>query len=212
MPVQFSVVLGILPQKVIRFKTLVISFRWYNFSKKLFSNYGIIKVTLKSHTQNSSLMPFCYSGVFGVWVGRCMQRLTLFLKKIWKFSNLILSQKKKKILSQFLQYVPKSPSLALDIIIGHQDGHFKRSFHPSSFHCPGLKNVPPYMIWWLLFTAEIHSQPELKASIVHLGVPESNLVQVGLTGLDCPSQCPTSLLQLFYHRSYFLWKHWGLRT
>lgn len=51
-------------------------------------------------------------------------------------------------------HVQKSPSLELGIIIGHQDGHLKISFHPSCSHCPGLKNVPPYLVWCLLFTGD----------------------------------------------------------
>lgn len=60
-------------------------------------------------------MPFCYSGLSGVWVGGCMQRLTLFLKKkkkTWKFSSLILC-----IFSTFQE----APSLELGVI-GHWDG------------------------------------------------------------------------------------------
>lgn len=49
-------------------------------------------------------MPFCYSGLSGVWVGGCMQRLTLFLKKKKKKKNLKIFQSNPL----YLQYISGS--------------------------------------------------------------------------------------------------------
>lgn len=133
-------------------------------------------------------MPFCYSGLSGVWVGGCMQRLTLFLKKkkkkrkTWKFSSLILC-----IFSTFQE----APSLELGVI-GHWDG-------PLRNRSPSL--IPP--------TAVAHRRcplGQLGAGLqLSRAAPSAELksssMPAGVMGPDRPCHCPTLLLQLFYPRT-----------
>ena len=69
-----------------------------------------------------------------IWCGGgCMQILTLFLKKTWKFSNLILSYSFLSICSGISLFGTDYYLLATNTV------HLKTDLHPSSPICHGLK-------------------------------------------------------------------------
>lgn len=120
-------------------------FRWYNFSKKHYPNYRIIKVTLKSYIQTSSvIMPLLFWVMWGLC--RMMYAEINFSGCVCVWQGVDFQSDPSSV-----SYVQKSSSLELDTI-GHQYGPLKYRF-PSLILPPSAtvsKNVPPYLVQGLI--------------------------------------------------------------